>query len=181
MTEPNRTRFVQTRLQWRAECELLEDGVLYECSSLLSRSATRVPFESMPDDPVREARISRFWAVAVSLSFVALLFSVRPLIETGAPLPVLAIVVSLLALVVSALGLRAESGRFVVFPSEGKRVEFRDDGGEPSLPEFLEQLQVEKSTYLSATYGPRPSEPEGSSVEFTPFDEPEDDPGPYRH
>ena len=181
MSESDRERFVQSRLHWRVCCELVEDGLLYEQRSLLTRRTTRVPFESIPDDPIRETRISRFWAVAVTVTFVALLVSLQPLAHAAAPVPLTPILVSLLALAASALALRARSGHFVVFPCEGKRVVFVDDGGHPPLADFLDLLQTKKSKYLSETYGPRPSEPEGERRDFGGFDETEDDPGGYRH
>jgi hypothetical protein len=182
MSDLERDRFVQSRLQWHISCELVEDGLIYEQRSWLHRSATRVPFESIPDDPVRETSISRFWACAVTASFVALLFALQPLARAGGDVRVMPIVLSLLAFVASALALRARSGHFIVFPCEGKRVVFLDDGGTPSLPAFLDQLQVKKTKYLSETYGPRPSEPSGDDApDFGLFDETEDDPGGYRH
>ncbi len=181
VSEQNPDRFVQSRLHWRVACELVDDGIIYEQRSLLTRSATRVPFESMPDDPIRETRISRFWAAGVIASFAVLLFFLQPLGATAAGVLVAPIVGSLAALGISVLALRARSGHFVVFPCEGKRVVFKDDGGTPSLPEFLDRLQLKKSKYLSETYGPRPSDPDAERPSFGGVDETEDDPGGYRH
>lgn len=179
MTEPDRDRFVQSRLHWRVTCEIVDDGLIYESRAPLSRRATRVPFESIPDDPVRESRISRFWSMAVTVSFAGLLYVLHPLATGSADPPWGPIVVALVALGASAIALRARSGHFVVYPCEGKRVVFRDDGGDASLAAFLEQLQIKKTKYLSETYGPRPTE--GESRDFGSFDEAEDDPGGYRH
>jgi hypothetical protein len=181
MSDPSPDRFVQSRLHWRVACELVEDGLIYERRSLLTQLATRVPFESMPDDPVRETRISRFWSAAVVASFAAFLFFAHPFVEAGADAPLAPVVVAALSLGVSVLGLRARSGHFIVFPCEGKRVVFKADGGVPSLDAFLDRLQIKKSKYLSETYGPRPTEPEGERMGFGPSDEAEDDPGGYRH
>ncbi len=181
MSDPERDRFVQQRLHWRAACELLEDGLAYEERSLLTRSATRVPFESIPDDPIRETRISRFWAFAVTASFVALLWALQPLADARATVPLAPIALAMVALVFSMLGLRARSGHFVVFPCEGKRIVFREDGRTQALATFLDRLQLQKSKYLSETYGPRPAEPPSDRAEFGVFDETEDDPSGYRH
>lgn len=181
MSDRDRDRFVQSRLHWRVGCELMDDGLIYEQRSLLTQRATRVPFESIPDDPIRETRISRSWAAAVTVSFAGLLYTLHPLVDPRAVVPLAPIGAAALALVVSLLGLRARSGHFVVFPCEGKRIVFLDDGRGPSLPAFLEKLQLRKSKYLSETYGPRPTEPSPEPPEPGLFDEAEDDPGGYRH
>ena len=181
MKEPDRDRFVQQRLHWHVGCELVDDGLLYEQRSLLTRSATRVPFESIPDDPIRESRISRFWALAVTASFFGLLIALQPLAAGVVALSWPPLVASLAALAVSAAALRARSGHFIVFPCEGKRVVFREVAGDGSLTTFLEQLQIKKTKYLSETYGPRPTDTEDEPREFGAVDEAEDDPGGYRH
>lgn len=181
MNEPDRDPFVQEKLHWRVGCELVDDGLLYEHRSLLTRSATRVPFESIPDDPIRESRISRFWALAVSASFFGFLFALKPLAAGAASPSWPPLVASLAALAVSAAALRARSGHFIVFPCEGKRVVFREVAGDASLAAFLEQLQIKKTKYLSETYGPRPTEPDDERRDFGAADETEDDPGGYRH
>lgn len=181
MSDPERDRIVQQRLHWRAACELLDDGLIYEQRSLMTRSSTRVPFESIPDDPVRETRISRTWSVAVTASFAVLLFVMQPLAQPDAVVPTTPILLAAAALIFSLFGLRARSGHFVVFPCEGKRIVFREDARTTMLATFLDRLQVRKSKYLSETYGPRPAEPSADPTEFGAFDENEDDPSGYRH
>jgi len=181
MSDPDRDRFVQQRLHWRVACELFDDGLVYEQRSLLRRISTRVPFESIPDDPVRETRISPFWAGAVTVSFAALLWSLQPLAVAGGSAPASPIVLSLVALGFSVLCLRARSGHFVVFPCEGKRIVFFDDRRAPGLAKFLDHLQLKKTSYLSETYGPRPTDGASERPDFAAFDETEDDPSGYRH
>ncbi len=181
MSDLERDRIVQKRLHWRAACELLDDGLIYEQRSLLTRSSTRVPFESIPDDPIRETRISRSWTVAVTAGFAALLLALQPLAQPDAAVPAAPMVLAAAALIFSLFGLRARSGHFIVFPCEGKRIVFREDARTTTLATFLDRLQVQKSKYLSETYGPRPAEPSGDPTEFGVFDETEDDPSGYRH
>lgn len=176
--EPPFEALVQSRLDWSARCEMLEDGVSYERARPFSRMATRVPFEAIPDDPIRELRISRTWACATSLCFGLLLWSLQPLASLGGSVEAWIVVLAATGLLGSAFMLRYQSGHFLVYPCEGKLIEFADRGGDEELRAFLEQLQLRKARYLSETYGPRPSD---DSSGFDPLADSTDDPGGYRH
>ena len=171
--------FVQTRLDWSVRCQLKSDGVVYEQARPFSKMATRVPYEAIPDDPVREMRISKPWAWASAAFFAAMLWTLQPLAVPGGQVDPMALLLSLIALVASAFMLRFQSGFFVVYPCEGKMLEFFDRDEDAELRAFIDHMQGTKARYLAETYGPRPSE---SSTGFAAFDDqPDDDPGGYRH
>lgn len=170
--------FVQTRLGWRVRCEIGSDHVVYEQARAISRMATRVPFESIPDDPVREMRISRGWGAATTVFFGLMLWCLQPLAAVGGAVDPLVFVLSTIGFAASAFMLRHQSGHFIVYPCEGKLIEFFERDEDADLRGFLELLQHRKTRYLSETYGPRAADSDSS---FDPLEDLTDDPGGYRH
>jgi hypothetical protein len=170
--------FAQTRLGWRVRCEVCDDHVVYEQARVLSRMATRVPFESIPDDPVREMRISRVWGGATTAFFALVLWCLQPLAAVGGAVDMLSLGLCALGLAGSAFMLRHQSGHFIVYPCEGKLIEFFERAEDAGLRGFLEHLQKRKTRYLSETYGPRSAEADPA---FDSLEDLTDDPGGYRH
>jgi len=169
---------VQRRWGWHVVCEIRDDHVVYEQARFLSRSATRVPFESIPDDPVREMRIDTAWPWAVAVLFAGLLWCLQPLAAPDGVVDPMGLLALASGLAGSVFMLRHQSGYFIVYPCEGKQLEFFDRDEDPALREFLERLQERKTRYLGETYGPRSGE---SGQAFDTLSDASDDPGGYRH
>lgn len=169
---------VQRRLGWHVVCEIRDDHVVYEQARFLSRRATRVPFESIPDDPVREMRIDTAWAWTTAAFFAGASWCLQPLAAAGGVADPIALFALVAGLAGAAFMLRHQSGHFIVYPCEGKQLEFFDRNEDAGLRGFLERLQERKTRYLGETYGPRTSE---SGQGFDSLADASDDPGGYRH
>jgi len=168
----------QRRLGWHVVCEIRDDHVVYEQTRFLSRTATRVPFESIPDDPVREMRIAIVWAWVAAAFFAGLSWCLQPLAAVDGAVDPLGLFALAAGFAGAALMLRHQSGHFIVYPCEGKQLEFFDRNEDAALRSFLERLQERKTRYLGETYGPRSSE---SGQGFDSLSDASDDPGGYRH